>query len=123
MGKTTKTEISWKEYVSTDKEGVEMDDLLMNTRPIFFGLIGFVFLYYSHLRTRKRWDAESPKIPSNLLLRLALACSFFVVVAFLFSAFFTTSIIYTFVNTTTLVIFFVLYLYRVFADARKYHDK
>jgi len=96
---------------------------MTNSRPIVFGLIGFAFLYYSHLSTRKRWAEKAPRLPSNLLPRLIFGCLVFAVIAFLFSAFFTTSLMSTFVNTAVMTVIFTLYLSKVFADMKKYRGK
>jgi small-conductance mechanosensitive channel len=100
-----------------------MEDLLINTRPIWFGLVGFIILFYNHLNTKKRWDEKAPKQLTHPLIRTVLASLTFAVIVFIVSMFFTTSLVYTLINTVILEVFFLLYLAKILVDAKKFRSK
>ncbi len=100
-----------------------MESLLINTRPIAFGLIGFAFAYYNHMKTKKEWNKRPPKLPSHLLIRVVLACLAFAIVAFIVSMFLTTSLTFTLINTVFLVALFLLYLSKVLVDMKRFYSK
>jgi ABC-type multidrug transport system fused ATPase/permease subunit len=109
MGKDNKVEITSE---------VEMEELLTNTRPVMFGLIGFAILYYSYRNTKKQRSKKASKQLANPLIRMILAVLVFTVVAFMISIFFTTSLVYALINTAALVVLFILYLTKIMSDVK-----
>jgi hypothetical protein len=100
-----------------------MDSLLANTRPLVFGLIGIIPLFYSHLNARKQWDEKPPKVPSHLLIRGIVVPIAFAPFAFIVSAIFTTGLAYALLNTVFIVLLFSAYIYKAFSDMKSWSSK